>query len=93
MSQNKSVEEIMREIRNIQPMHDIVAERIEQLFNEDRQTSQDREREIVEEAIRLSDEAERGNETEFNEWRAFKGFRNGLRDWAKEKGITNPNKD
>ena len=44
--------------------------------------------ELVKEAIRLSDVAESGNETEFNEWRAFKGFRNGLRDWAREHNIT-----
>lgn len=51
------------------------------------QHHQDQLREVVNEAIRLSDEAERGHETEFNEWRAFKGFRNGLRDYAKTQGI------
>lgn len=51
------------------------------------QHHQDELREVVNEAIRLSDEAERGHETEFNEWRAFKGFRNGLRDYAKTQGI------
>ena len=34
----------------------------------------------VRNAIKISDNQERGNETEFNEWRAFKGFRNALHD-------------
>jgi len=36
--------------------------------------------EAYKECIALSDKEEAGNETEFNEWRAFKGFRNALRD-------------
>lgn len=37
-------------------------------------------KEILEEMIKLSDKIESQYETEFNEWRAFKGFRNTLRD-------------
>jgi len=33
----------------------------------------------IKDAIKLSDELE-ASDTEFNEWRAFKGFRNALRD-------------
>ncbi len=44
-------------------------------------------REVVKEAIRLSDDAELQYPTEFNEWRAFKGFRNGLHDFAKNRAI------
>ena len=34
----------------------------------------------VNEIIKLSDKIEMEGRTEFNEWRAFKGFRNTLRD-------------
>lgn len=36
-------------------------------------------RETLEKVIRLSDKIERGKETTFEEWRAFKHFRNTLR--------------
>lgn len=41
--------------------------------------------ETLGEAIKLSDEIEAGKETTFEEWRAFKGFRNTLRDKLKTK--------
>lgn len=116
MTQNKSVEEVMKDFTCINSQcdgygnipHQVSEDEWEAeqcqfcfeyrfplkvLLQQERQISQKKEREIVEEVIRLSDEAERRNETEFNEWRAFKGFRNELHDWAKEKGIITPNKD
>jgi len=41
--------------------------------------------EALEEAVKLSDEIEAGKETTFEEWKAFKGFRNTLRDRLKER--------
>lgn len=35
---------------------------------------------LIQEIVTLSDKIEGENSTEFNEWRAFKGFRNTLRD-------------
>lgn len=42
----------------------------------------------IQNAIKIAEEQERGNETEFNEWRAFKGFRNALHDRLKR--LTTP---
>lgn len=39
----------------------------------------------LEEAVELSDRIEAGKETTFEEWRAFKHFRNTLRDRLKER--------
>jgi len=39
--------------------------------------------EALEEAVKLSDEIEAGKETTFEEWKAFKRFRNTLRDRLK----------
>ena len=51
----------------------------------------ERER-TLKEAVKLSDEIEAGKETKFEEWRAFKSFRNTLRDkYLKEKPKT-PNR-
>lgn len=92
MSQNKSVEEIMREIRNIQPMHDLVAERIEQLFIEERQTSQEREREIVE-RIKMGRFAKVADDETWNNDNV-KGYKEALKDVAEWiENFTNPNKD
>ena len=45
-----------------------------------RQALQQTREEAIKEAIELSDKIEAENKTEFNEWRAFKHFRNKLRD-------------
>ncbi len=44
------------------------------------QTLTNRDKEILQDFIDLAEQCERGHETELNEWRAFKGFRNELND-------------
>lgn len=46
---------------------------------------QEIEKKTLQEAIELSDKIEAEDGTEFNEWRAFKRFRNALRDKLKQE--------
>lgn len=61
----------------------IIARAVEEVLSLIRQTIAKERAEVTEKHIKLSDDIEFGEETKFEEWKAFKKFRNKLRDELK----------
>ena len=89
-NQNNDLEEFINfclsdGLKEGKPINIFVNLNLKKLWSWIQSYTQKKVEEEIEKCIKLSDEIELKNSTTFEEWKAFKHFRNTLRDLLKEK--------